>query len=195
MKNVLKFCVPFFVVCLSLLMSCGSDDDGGDAVVGNTVVENKLFSEDFTTTANLEVEMTWTVGDSVDGYKYIDLDLLIDDVDQGTSYEVSSGSGYSTEDLTFFSSKADGSYYFSVYVFHYESLKDGIVVTDEEVEYAIKVYPVGDESSAISFTGIVKNSHYDEDSDDSYAYYRLDKLGDDYTVVELDTVKVIENGY
>lgn len=172
----------FILLGLALCFQSCTDDE-----------EPSLFSETFTSTNGITIEMTWSVNGNAAGETLMDIDLLIDDITQGDpgEYEFSSSIPNSTESLDIESAALDGDYFLGVYLYEFET---GGGLSSGTANYSIKIYERGNPiGSSVTVTGQIDDTVLTNLK--SYANFKLAKNGIQYTVSKLASTQAIENGY
>ena len=162
-------------------ISCGGDDDPG------------LLSTVITAPDGLVIEMTWTINGEEAGYEYVDVDYIIDDLDQEGDYEFSAGNGFSFEEETI-SGGEDGTYYFSTFIYEFE-VEEVAFTESNDIDVTYTIYPSGDSSTPLIINRTITSDYYDEEGVITRASHTIKKDGNDYTIKELKSERILENGY
>ena len=174
------------LVCLAAaLVFTGCGDD-----------ENPLISKTITSADGLTIEMTWTINDEEVGYEFVDVDVVLDDLAQGTGvdgYENSSGSGFGFEDMFMEDTYADGTYLLAPFIYNFE-VADEAIVNSEDIVLTFKIYAGVDDSEAKTFTQKFTYENISLDPN-AFAKYSITKTGDTYKIKELSKIKEINSGW
>ena len=186
MKKVLsKLTLLSAIFALGMFVtSCGKDDP-------------ELFSKVIASPSGLQIDLTWTINGESAGNNYVDIDVVLDDLEQGSGvdgYEESSGSGSGYEYLTLSSDALDGVYHLAPWIYNFEVSDEAFTMSDDIV-LTFTIYPVGDDSNPIEVTQKFTSENYSPDEVLAYAKYTITKDGDDYTVKALNKVVEVTSGW
>lgn len=159
--------------------------------------EPSLLSKTITAPDGLSIELTWTINGETEGYQFVDIDFVVDDLTQQgeeEDYEQSSGNGYDFESTSLGSEDADGTYFVAPFIYNFETDEEEYV-TSNDIVLTFKIYSAEDDSKAIQLEQKFTYQNHHSSEAIAFAKYSITKKGDSYNIKELKSVREINSGW